>query len=117
MKRGRRGGLLEGATNFLGPIGPQAKKRILRYLGDPSTENWDDVYGIIINEKGGPVSGRPRTIWQAVIAVDPTFRDIALPTRLYGGQPPEARWAKWPDALLLARAIKAALDPAHGRYK
>lgn len=108
----QRRDLLRGAQNDFGPLKEEVRKRLFRYFDDPSAKNWSDIHGIIINARGGPRSG-PRTVWQAVIAVDPSFRDIGLP--LPSGTdvvPHEQRWKKWPDALLAARAIKAALDPA-----
>ena len=112
-KRGK--GLFEGADNDLGPIGPDVRERILRYLDDPSAKNWDDVYTIIINRKGSLTGNPPGTVWQAVCAIDPSYRHIAVPHQR--GTTPEKRWNKWPDALLLARAIKTAIEPTHGRYK
>ena len=108
----RRSDLLAGAANDFGPLSDEVRDRLFRYFDDPSAENWSSICGIIINARGGPKSGRPRTVWQAVAAVDPSFQDISLPRRPGEILPHEKRWSKWPDALLVARAIKAALAPA-----
>jgi hypothetical protein len=43
------------------------------------------------------------TVWQAVIAVEPTF-----PRSGKSGRTARERWAKYPDAMTVARAIKHA---------
>lgn len=141
----RKRPLLDSATNLYGKLGEDVRARVSRYLEMPSAEGWDDVKGIIINRKAGLGSDRPATIWQAVVAVDPSFANISIPesapqcpvcsasifkrkcghcgnvlmsnqlTRLKR-RPAAERWTKWPDALLLARAIRAALsDPTPDR--
>lgn len=109
--------LLDSATNMFGPIGAEARAQIVRYLDAPSADGWDDIHGIVIEAK------RFRTIWQAVTALDPSFRNISIPYSSSRGRrsPPSKRWKRWPDALLVMRAIKAALSGApppggHGRF-
>lgn len=135
--------LLDDAHNVFGHLKPETRERITRYLDDPSAENWSDINGIIIQEPeigrcyvcggrpGGGFSGMrthfdlhhegrshipPRTIWQAVVALDPSFTDIGLPVPRGFCGPHEKRWRKWPDAVLVARAIKAALGTATRFY-
>lgn len=91
---------------MFGEIDPDIGKRIFRYLDNPTAKNWDDIHSITIN--WGAKHGAPETIWQAVVAIDPSFTRISIPHR--GNPPAEKRWSKWPDALLVARAIRAALD-------
>ncbi len=81
--------LLDKATNIFGPLDSDIKTRITTFLDAPTEENWNNVFSILI---------RPtRTVWQAVIAADPTF-------------PREKRnhWTRVPDAMLVARAIRQA---------
>lgn len=136
--------LLDSATNDFGRLSEDVRARVARYLEAPSAEGWDDINGIIISHTAGLGHNRPATIWQAVIAVDPSFRDISIPSpapqcpvctapiykrkcghcgnvlragqiKLLGRRPAEQRWTKWPDAMLLARAIRAALSDSGSR--
>ena len=136
--------LLDSATNIHGQLSEDVRARVARYLEAPSAEGWDDINGIVINHAAGLGHARPATIWQAVIAVDPSFRNISIPQpasrcpicgvpiykrkcghcgnvlrasqiELVGRRPAVQRWTRWPDALLLARAIRAALADQGGR--
>jgi hypothetical protein len=89
-------GLFDRAANLFGPIGPDQKKRILRYLEKPTEKGWDNIQCIVISEQAGFT--RPRTVWQAVIAVDPTF------PRSKEGK----TWERIPDPFTVARAIREA---------
>lgn len=100
--------VLDDAANMFGPLDANIRMRIQRYLHDPSAENWSDIHSILIK----PFV----TIWQAVILIDPSFTHIGLP---HSGFPTDhtERWSKWPDALLVMRAIKAALTPKASQVK
>lgn len=117
----KRPNFLTGATNDFGTLSDDVRERIFRYLNDPTAENWSNIYSIIINS-GGSLTGKPpRTVWQAVVALDPSFKDISLPGSK-ASTPHEQRWQKWPDPLLVARAIKAAIaagsqPPASPRHR
>ncbi len=97
-------GLLDNARNVFGPLGPDLRERLVRLLDAPTSETWQAAQSIILNNNA-PLLGhkRPRTLWQAVVAVDPTFPNEGPPT----GQP----WSRVPDALTVARAIKEATKP------
>ena len=88
-------GLLDKAQNLFGPLDSEIRARIIRFLNDPTEPNWDDIYSIIITDRFDV-----RTIWQAVTAIDPKF-----PRSKRKGP-----WPKVPDALTVARAIKAATE-------
>jgi hypothetical protein len=91
---------LANCRNLFGkPIHPEAKKRIIRFLADPTVENWDDIYGIIISPKGTTV-----TIWNAVLALDPTFPRTGRVTDLKGNVIEE--WERVPTPLQVLQAIK-----------
>jgi len=83
---------LDRATNVFGPLKPDIRARITRFLDDPSEENWDRVYSIAIQPF--------KTVWQAVLAVDPSFQRTK--SRDF--------WDRVPDAMLVARAIRHAVD-------
>lgn len=55
------------AKNMFGSLGVDIRRRILHYLLTPTNDAWSDISGIIVG------MGRTMTIWQNVIAVDPTF--------------------------------------------
>lgn len=82
-----------GLSNMHGPMSDATRKRLDRYIAAPSQAGWNDIHGIILN------AGTWRTVWQAVTRVDPSFPKIGP----YEGQ----AWARIPDALLVARAIRA----------
>lgn len=86
MRRTQLGGpLLDKAVNLFGkPLGDAEKKRINKMLQKPTMASWKSARSIVINET------RPRTLWQAVVALEPVYSD------------PE----QMPDALTVARAIR-----------
>lgn len=103
MTSSRRPALLDNATNLLGPLGPDVKARLQAFFDKPCEETWDDIHGILV---------RPmRTVWQAVIAEDPTFPKtgpVEFAARDSEGRHQSA-WERIPDAMLVARAIKKAI--------
>jgi len=55
-------------ATLLGETRIDSQRRIQRFLNHPSAETWDDIHGILIT---------PRvTIWQAVLAIDPSFPTV-----------------------------------------
>ena len=72
-------GLFDGVNNMSGPIQVEVRDRIVRYLHQPSAAGWDDICSIIINDAA---KGGPRTVWQAVRKVDPTFPSTTRPGAL-----------------------------------
>lgn len=111
MKKQAR--LLDGATNFCGPVDEKIRARIRSYLASPTEDGWSDIAGVIITP-----SLCCGSLWQWVMAVDPTFPNTGPVTNSQRGL--VRGWARIPDAVLLARAIRAALrslettDEKHG---
>lgn len=98
--------LLKNATNCFGKVGPAVQERIQVFIDRPGYETWDAIYGIILTPtKRCNCSNRKgcNTVWQAVIAIDPTF-----PRSGSSGATAAQRWRKFPDAMTVARAIKHA---------
>ncbi len=91
----RKEKLLDRCTNFFGFLAPELIARINAYLGNPTEAGWEDVYSIIICERGLGF-----TLWQAWIAID-----SSAPRRKGCEEP----WPCYPDSFTLRRAIKAAL--------
>lgn len=97
--------LLDECSNMFGPLDPQVRGRLQRFLAEPSVKTWDDVYTIVIN----PNSMRHGTVWQAVLAVDPTFPRQAKSAPIGKKITPKQRWGgRFPDAITVGRAIKNA---------
>ena len=91
--------VLQGAENLWGALSPDIQERLENFFLDPSAVTWDNIYSILI---------RPfKTVWQAVVAVDPTF-----PCSAAAGYDatPEERWPVVPDPFLVGRAIRAAIE-------
>jgi len=65
---------IEFASNLFGSLPVESKERIKRYLNKPTHKNWDDIYCLIISDGS---SRKLSTIWQAVVAIDPSFPQSA----------------------------------------
>lgn len=94
---------LEMCENFYGKLSPQIKKRIKNFLDNPNVENWDDISGIIIGTKGGI-----KTIWTAIIELDPTFPKRGRSIDLDGNIVKD--WERIPTPLQVLQAIKNSLS-------
>jgi hypothetical protein len=101
-----RPGLFAGTRNAFGPLDATIKARIMRYIDSPSPAGWADILGIIVSAK--PL----RTVWQLVCRADPSFpkKGAADSTA-----PAEEQWPRFPDALLVARAIRLVTAAAPER--
>jgi hypothetical protein len=97
--------LLDGANNMFGPLSPDIRIRLLRYLDRPTAAGWEDIFSIILNAR----VGLGITCWQAVLAVDPSFPASAPAGGIGERVSPVKKWPRFPDAILLARAIKWAV--------
>jgi hypothetical protein len=97
--------LLKNATNYFGTVSAEIQRRVSAFMDAPGYDTWDDIYAIILAPaKKCDCRGRGcTTVWQAVIAVEPTF-----PRSGKSGRTARERWAKYPDAMTVARAIKHA---------
>lgn len=101
--------LLDGCRNMYGPLAPDIRRRIAAYLAAPSVDGWDDVHSIIVSDD----NPRCRTLWQAVIAVDPSFPRTGAPEPAGKRITAQARWrGRFPDAVTVARAIRLACSCA-----
>lgn len=83
---------LNFVKNLFGEAKPEIQKRLQRVIDNPCQKTWDDAYCIILNPKGGM-----KTLWQAVIAIDPK-----MPPR----KPYNASWSYIPDSETIKRAIQ-----------
>ena len=85
------------AKNMFGSLDVKIRRRILHYLLTPTADNWSDIAGIIVR------MGRTMTIWQNVIAVDPTFPKRGRATDKDNNVVEE--WEKVPTPELIKKAL------------
>src|SRR5512135_3070860 len=91
------------ASDFSGnPLTEDTKRRLRKVVNHPTIKNWEDAHGIILNS--AYLSGC--TLWQSVIAVDPSFPRVGRQTDEKGHVLRE--WERVPDTDTLILAIKYA---------
>lgn len=59
---------LEFATNLNGKLSAEIKARLQAVIDTPNQITWNDTFSLILNHRG-----RVSTLWQAVLAVNPSF--------------------------------------------
>jgi len=91
---------LEMARNVFGKLKAREKARLRAVLYQPNEETWSDAHGIIVG------ADRWTTLWQAVLAVDPTFPKTGPVTTSRGGT--VKRWARIPSQQTLIAALRYA---------
>ena len=89
-----------GLTNLFGPLDATLRRRLRQVLHDPK-RYWDRDHGLILNGTTFV------TLWQAILAVDPTFQREGKTTDQAGRVVRD--WARYPDSVLIGRAIRFAL--------
>lgn len=98
--------LLDTLDNFYGSLNSEIRMRLQAVIDNPSPRTWDNSYSIILR------SQRRLTLWQAVLAVDPSFPNVG-PAEDMNGKRFES-WKRIPDrdtilkALLFAAKTKGA---------
>lgn len=99
--------LLNNATNMFGELRPETRERLLRLIADPSPATWDDAHSAILNAS----VGLGRTLWQAMLDVDPNCPRRGQPEALGQRLSPDERWQGYaPDALSVLLAIRNAVQ-------
>lgn len=91
---------LDMARNVFGKLRPDIKTRLRAVLYQPTEETWDNAHTIIVGADGWT------TLWQAVLAVDPTFPRVG-PSHDARGRVVE-RWRKIPSQETLIQALRYA---------
>jgi len=84
---------LAECKNVFGGLKGDVRNRLLAVLNNPCQRTWSDAHTIII------AGTKMTSLWQAVLAVDPTFPS---------SKPCDEAWPCVPDQFTLCRAIKAA---------
>lgn len=59
---------LEFGSNMNGKLSPEIKARLQAVIDHPNQITWNDTFSLILNHRG-----RVSTLWQAVLAVNPSF--------------------------------------------
>lgn len=92
--------VLNKCDNMFGSLKdrPDIKKRIYKYLSNPTYDNWDDISSIIIDWKSFS------TVWNAMIAYDPTFPRSGRVTDEKGKVIKE--WSRIPTPFEVMKAIQ-----------
>jgi hypothetical protein len=96
--------LLDRCSNFFGSLSTEVRYRLMACIADPSPDTWDAAYSIILNAN----VGLGRTLWQAVIGVDPSCPRIGAPE---GRKPltPTQRWGGYsPTPWVVLAAVEYA---------
>lgn len=104
---------LDMASNMFGKLSTGVKARLTAAIDNPCEATWDDAYSIILNSD----VGLGLTLWQAVLAVDPSFVSAKAPvtrwvkdrSSLGGHSEPVSGWSRTPDAETICQAINYAV--------
>lgn len=102
-------------SNMFGGLSGSVRMRLKALLDHPSEETWDDAKGIVLNQD------TLMTLWQAVLAVDPSFGSASAPvTRwvhspghpngLGGYSEPVSGWSAIPSPDVIAQALRYAVS-------
>ena len=92
--------VLDASRGYMGNLGNPGRVAIRDFVYQPTEENWNRVYRLVVN--GGGPAGR-RTVWQLVSSAD-----AGIQTKLAPG----AKWNKVPDRFTVLRALEMVLLPA-----
>ena len=91
---------LDKAANLWGPVGPDIRVRVKRFLEDPTPDNWSDICGVVVEPR------HMTTIWQVLCQIDPTFPRVG---RTYDEDArPTEEWVRVPTPLEVLRAVRHA---------
>lgn len=86
---------IEFITNMFGFLPNHLKSALYEYMEFPNQDNWNEIYSYVISSEG-----KMRTVWQAVIEIDPTFK-FSVPM----DDEDNVRWPKIPSPELVSQAI------------
>jgi hypothetical protein len=100
--------LFDSLENMFGKLDPSIRKRLQAVIDNPTEKTWDNAYSIIVNW-----SSRNHTLWQSVIAIDPTF-PLTGPRENQHGKRIEG-WARIPDRDLILKALLLACKEGSGQ--
>jgi hypothetical protein len=88
----------KGRNSVGGPLSAVAKARIAALLEQPCDDTWGNAHGIVLFHE--------TTLWQAIIAIDPTFPKHGRSSDGKGGK--IGSWPRIPTRELTMKAIRFA---------
>jgi len=88
------------ARNMFGALNLECRTRLQAVIDEPNLDTWEDAHSLIIGADGWI------TLWQAVIAVDPTFPRTGPTTTLKGKKLTD--WERVPDRSTIRQALAYA---------
>lgn len=91
---------LDLASNMFGRLPPESRARLQALYDNPTEETWDNAYTLILERH------THTSLWQAVIAVDPTFPQVGPSSDNRGNR--ITTWRRIPDRDLIRRALTYA---------
>jgi len=94
---------LDNCENMFGKMSPIMKKEIKKYINKPTFDQWDEIAHYIINP-----DGQMKTIWNAVIDIEPDFPHMGRAEDLEGNVIRE--WERIPEPFTVLQAIKYATE-------
>lgn len=94
--------VFDGLDNMFGTIKPDIRKRLQAVIDNPCLKTWGNSYSIILSWR------RNYTLWQAVIAVDPTFPRMGPRTDQRGKV--LENWQRIPNRDTILKAILLATE-------
>lgn len=94
---------IEMSRNMFGILKAPMREALYNYYEFPNADNWNDIYAIVISSRG-----RISTVWQAVLAVDPSFPN-RIPADAWDTENESARWTRVPSRELFVEALNIAL--------
>lgn len=87
---------LEFTTNMLGKMKDEYKQEIMDYIKHPTYDGWEEIAHYLVTPN--------KSLWQAVIAIDPTFPQRGRKTDIQGKILKD--WDKIPTAEQVKDAIR-----------
>ena len=85
--------LLDNCWSYGGPLMDEDRKAIMKFINDPTRENWEEAGGIIIN----PNTGLGISVKDALVGLHVLYHEMPMYSP-----------AEVPDPLTVARAIRYA---------
>ena len=106
--------VLAELTNMFGSLDESLKNRLRRLYNNPTIQNWENAYSIIVSTSTERLLGQ--TLWQAIREVDPGFPSVGRKTDQCGRVLRE--WDRLPEPGIILDALWWAVRvPAEGYLK
>jgi hypothetical protein len=86
--------------NGFGYLSSECEKKLRKFIENPTPENWDKAYCIIIDKKSF------KTLWEAVTEVDETFPRVTNSIDF----PPNKKWKKIPTKETLKKVFEKIIN-------